>query len=279
MEFCLATLCGRIVRNDHRAGPRIPSQGCGFPDPFSGGAGQRADDGRVAIRFRRAARCARRPAFRSGAHCGPGGQRHRFHRRRNDHPASSAGARADHRGEPLGYGRNRFGGRRPHVCVGRSRNGADAVRTRGVDPIFRRAGSQAHPPRLFVGPSCGGRGHVRQVEDFQVYGYLLRSRSPEDRRRSALPRNARDPGQRGGGRERVRRSPARDARHHGRADRLSIRMAAAGWSRVRTSGKPRSVPCPSPCRWDWFPERSRGFPRPVLRTTRSRTAASNRRPL
>ena len=125
-------VCRRGVRYRDRTGPGVSVQGRGVPDPFSGGVGFGAADGGVAVWFRRAAGDARRAAVRSQPRGGAGGQRHRLHRRRNDHHPPAVRARPDHGGQSVGDGRDRAGGRGADVLAGGCGDAAEAFRAGGV---------------------------------------------------------------------------------------------------------------------------------------------------
>ena len=60
--FDIEIVCGGPLRHGDRTRPRVPGQGCGIPHPFSGRAGQRPDDDRVAVWVRGLFGHARRTA-------------------------------------------------------------------------------------------------------------------------------------------------------------------------------------------------------------------------
>lgn len=158
MGFHPAALRRGVVRDGDRTRPGVPGEGRRVPHAFSGGARQRVDDGRVAVRIRGVPGLARRTAARSQPDRGAGRERYRVHRRRDDHHSPATGAGTDHGGESLGHGGYRTRRRSAHVYgCGRS-HGADPLRAGGADARVRGTGAAADDDRLL-----GGRPGVRSM--------------------------------------------------------------------------------------------------------------------
>ena len=172
MGFYHTLVRGRPLRHGDRPRPRIPGQGCGFPHPFPGCAGQRADNDRVAVRLRRHPDAYRRGARPQPYRC-TGGERHRLHRRRYDHHPPPVGARAYDGGKPLGDGRHRPCGRGAYVCRGCSCYGADALRARSAYAGLWRVGAPQDDGGLFGYEACCGRRDVQRVAEPRICRDLL----------------------------------------------------------------------------------------------------------